>query len=127
MSPHWNMNAHSIIYITRGNGRIQIVGDNGQTIFDGEVREGQVVTAPQSFAVVKKAGSQGFEWVSFKTNDNAQVSELAGRVSTIRGLPVEVVANSFQISREDARRLKNNREEVSVFSPSQSGRSDEIA
>jgi len=42
-------------------------------------------------------------------------------------LPVEVVANSFQISREDARRLKNNREEVSVFSPSQSGRSDEIA
>ncbi|KAL3564740.1 hypothetical protein D5086_032786 [Populus alba] len=127
MSPHWNMNAHSIIYITRGNGRIQIVGDNGQTIFDGEVREGQVVTAPQSFAVVKKAGSQGFEWVSFKTNDNAQVSQLAGRVSTIRGLPVEVVANSFQISREDARRLKNNREEVSVFSPSQSGRSDEIA
>ena len=108
------MNAHSIIYITRGNGRIQIVGDNGRTIFDGEVREGQVVTAPQSFAVVKKVGSQGFEWVSFKTNDNAQVSQLAGRVSTIRGLPVEVVANSFQISREDARRLKNNRDRKSV-------------
>ncbi|KAG6738276.1 hypothetical protein POTOM_057885 [Populus tomentosa] len=88
------------VYSTRGNGRIQIVGDNGQTIFDGEVREGQVVTAPQSFAVVKKAGSQGFEWVSFKPTT---------------------------MHKEDARRLKNYRVEVSVFSPSQSGRSDEIA
>jgi hypothetical protein len=68
--------------------------------------------------VVKKAGSQGLEWVSFKTNDNAQISQLAGRVSTIRALPDEVVANSFQISREDARRLKNNRDEVSVLSAS---------
>jgi len=33
-------------------------------------------------------------------------------------LPDEVVANSFQISREDARRLKNNRDEVSVLSAS---------
>ncbi|CAK7331336.1 unnamed protein product [Dovyalis caffra] len=118
MSPHWNINAHSILYITRGNGRIQIVGDNGQTVFDGQVREGQVVTAPQNFAVVKKAGRQGLEWVSFKTNDNAQISQLAGRFSAIRSLPEEVLANSFQISKEDARRLKNNREEVSVFSPS---------
>ncbi|KAI5554332.1 hypothetical protein BDE02_19G004300 [Populus trichocarpa] len=118
MSPHWNINAHSIMYITGGNGRIQIVGDNGQAVFDGQVRKGQVVTAPQNFAVVMKAGSQGLEWVSFKTNDNAQISQLAGRVSTIRALPDEVVANSFQISREDARRLKNNRDEVSVLTAS---------
>ncbi|CAK7328523.1 unnamed protein product [Dovyalis caffra] len=117
MAPHWNINAHSILYITRGNGRIQIVGDDGQTVFDGQVREGQVVTAPQNFAVVKKAGNQGLEWVSFKTNDYAQISQLAGRVSAIRGIPEEVLANSFQISKEDARKLKNNREEVSVFSP----------
>ncbi|XP_034894013.1 legumin B-like [Populus alba] len=118
MSPYWNINAHSIMYITGGNGRIQIVGDNGQAVFDGQVRKGQVVTAPQNFAVVMKAGSQGLEWVSFKTNDNAQISQLAGRVSTIRALPEEVVANSFQISREDARRLKNNRDEVGVLSAS---------
>ncbi|KAG6737301.1 hypothetical protein POTOM_058815 [Populus tomentosa] len=118
MSPYWNINAHSIMYITGGNGRIQIVGDNGQAVFDGQVRKGQVVTAPQNFAVVMKAGSQGLEWVSFKTNDNAQISQLAGRVSTIRALPEEVVANSFQISREDARSLKNNRDEVGVLSAS---------
>ncbi|KAL9404482.1 hypothetical protein Peur_001454 [Populus x canadensis] len=96
-----------------------IVGDNGQAVFDGQVREGQVITAPQNFAAVKKAGSQGLEWVSFKTNDNAQISQLAGRISVIRAIPEDVLANAFQISREDARRLKNNREEVSVFSSSQ--------
>jgi hypothetical protein len=44
---------------------------------------------------------------------------LAGRISVIRAIPEDVLANAFQISREDARRLKNNREEVSVFSSSQ--------
>ncbi|KAF9666037.1 hypothetical protein SADUNF_Sadunf16G0187200 [Salix dunnii] len=122
MTPNWNINAHSICYITRGSGRIQIVGDNGQAVFDGQVREGQVITAPQNFAVVKKAGSQGLEWVSFKTNDNAQISQMAGRVSVIRAIPEDVLANAFQISREDARKLKNNREEISVFSSSQQSR-----
>ncbi|KAJ6315092.1 hypothetical protein OIU78_018557 [Salix suchowensis] len=122
MTPNWNINAHSICYITRGSGRIQIVGDNGQAVFDGQVQEGQVITAPQNFAVVKKAGSQGLEWVSFKTNDNAQISQMAGRVSVIRAIPEDVLANAFQISREDARKLKNNRDEVSVFSSSQESR-----
>ncbi|KAJ7013537.1 legumin B-like [Populus alba x Populus x berolinensis] len=91
MSPNWNINAHSICYITRGNGRIQIVGDNGQAVFDGQVREGQlVITAPQNFAAVKKAGSQGLEWVSFKTNDNAEISQLAGRVS-VCAIPKDVI------------------------------------
>ncbi|CAK7328522.1 unnamed protein product [Dovyalis caffra] len=122
MSPSWNINAHSICYITRGSGRIQIVGDNGQAVFDGQVREGQVITAPQNFAVVKKAGIQGLQWVSFKTNDHAQVSQLAGRVSVVRAIPDDVLANAFQISREDAGRLKNSREEASVFSSSQQSR-----
>ncbi|KAE8660064.1 Legumin B [Hibiscus syriacus] len=116
-APHWNINAHSIVYITRGNGRIQIVSENGEAIFDDQVQEGQVITIPQNHAVLKKAGRQGFEWIAFKTNANAQISQLAGRVSVMRGLPVDVLANSFGISREEASRLKQNRQEVSVFSP----------
>ncbi|KAE8735966.1 Legumin B [Hibiscus syriacus] len=116
-APHWNINAHSIVYITRGNGRIQIVSENGEAIFDDRVQEGQVITVPQNHVVLKKAGRQGFEWISFKTNANAQISQLAGRVSVLRGLPVDVLANSFGISREEASRLKQNRQEVSVFSP----------
>ncbi|XWS13854.1 hypothetical protein CRYUN_Cryun36dG0074700 [Craigia yunnanensis] len=118
-APHWNINAHSIVYITRGRGRIQIVAENGEALFDDQVEEGQVITVPQNHAVVKKAGRQGFEWIAFKTNANAKISQIAGRLSVFRGLPVDVLANSFDISREEAMRLKQGRQEVSLFSPRQ--------
>nr|ABU42022.1 11S globulin [Pistacia vera] len=117
MAPHWNMNAHSIVYITRGNGRMQIVSENGESVFDEEIREGQLVVVPQNFAVVKRASSDGFEWVSFKTNGLAKISQLAGRISVMRGLPLDVIQNSFDISREDAWNLKESRSEMTIFAP----------
>ncbi|XP_050218015.1 11S globulin seed storage protein Ana o 2.0101-like [Mercurialis annua] len=123
MTPHWNINAHSIRYITRGTGRVQIVNENGNPVFDGQVREGQILTVPQNFVVITKASEGGLEWVSFKTNDNAKISQLAGRVSAIRSMPEEVVANAFQVSIDDARRLKDNRQEVTVLSPGSRSRS----
>ncbi|XWS53810.1 hypothetical protein CRYUN_Cryun10bG0032100 [Craigia yunnanensis] len=118
-APHWNINAHSIVYITRGSGKIQIVAENGEAIFDDNVEEGQVITVPQNHVVVKKAGSQGFEWIAFKTNSNAKISQIAGRLSTFRAMPVDVLVNSFDISREEAMKLKQSRQEMSVFSPRQ--------
>ncbi|CAN1766587.1 11S globulin [Linum perenne] len=114
--PHWNINAHSIIYAIRGQARVQIVNENGNSVFDGVLQEGQVVTVPQNFAVVKRADSDRFEWVSFKTNDNAMVNSLAGRTSAIRAIPAEVLANAWQISSEEARRLKFNRQETHLAS-----------
>ncbi|KAG8370790.1 hypothetical protein BUALT_Bualt13G0020100 [Buddleja alternifolia] len=97
----------------------------GQAVFDGQVREGQVVVVPQNFAVVKQAGEQGCEWVEFNTNDNAMINTLSGRTSALRGLPVDVIANAYQISREEAERLKYNREETLIFSGrSRSGRGE---
>ncbi|KAI4326563.1 hypothetical protein MLD38_031865 [Melastoma candidum] len=113
--PHYNLNAHSICYVIRGRARIQVVDDNGRNVFDDEVSEGQVVVIPQGFAVVKKAEGQRFEWVSFKTNDNAMMSQLAGRTSVLRALPDEVVANAFQVSREEARQIKYSRRETALF------------
>ncbi|XWS13856.1 hypothetical protein CRYUN_Cryun36dG0074900 [Craigia yunnanensis] len=116
-APHWNVNAHSIVYITRGNGRIQIARENGETVFDDQVEEGQMIVVPQNFAVLKKAGNQGLEWIAFKTNANAKINQIAGRVSAIRAMPLDVLVNSYDISREEARRLKESRQEMSVFSP----------
>nr|AAL73404.1 11S globulin-like protein [Corylus avellana] len=118
--PHWNLNAHSVVYAIRGRARVQVVDDNGNTVFDDELRQGQVLTIPQNFAVAKRAESEGFEWVAFKTNDNAQISPLAGRTSAIRALPDDVLANAFQISREEARRLKYNRQETTLVRSSRS-------
>lgn len=116
------MNSHGLIYVIRGSARLQVVGDSGQTAFDGELREGQFLVIPQNFVAIKKASEQGFEWISFRTNDVAMVNPLAGRLSTFRGLPEEVIQNAFDISREEARRLKYGREELAVFSPGSSSR-----
>ncbi|KAJ4837057.1 hypothetical protein Tsubulata_011158, partial [Turnera subulata] len=80
MVPHWNQNAHSIIYAIRGQARLQVVDHSGQTVFNGELREGQVLTVPQNFAAAKRAEGERFEWVAFKTNDNAMFSPLAGHL-----------------------------------------------
>ncbi|OVA14900.1 11-S seed storage protein [Macleaya cordata] len=126
LAPHWNMNAHSVIYVTRGNCRCQIVGNGGRRVYDGELRQGQILIVPQNFAVVKQAGDQGFEWVSFKTNDNAMISPLVGKTSALRAMPADVLMNAYHISRDEANRLKQNRrEEMVVLSPgarSQQGR-----
>ncbi|XP_057781353.1 11S globulin seed storage protein 1-like [Salvia miltiorrhiza] len=122
MAPHWFMNAHSILYITRGEKYIQVVNQKGQAVFEGQVREGQVLVVPQNFAVVKQAGEQGCEWVQFHTHANAMFNTLSGRTSALRGLPVDVVANAYQISREEAERLKNSRRETLLFSGTRQSR-----
>lgn len=121
MVPHYNLNCHSVVYAIRGRARIQVVSDDGQTVFNEELREGQLVVVPQNFAVVKRAENEEFEWVSFKTSDNAMVNPLAGPTSVMRALPDEVIANAYQVSREDAKRLKYSRRETTVFSSSGCG------
>nr|DAD26643.1 TPA_asm: hypothetical protein HUJ06_028111 [Nelumbo nucifera] len=116
LSPHWNINAHGIIYVLSGDARVQVVDNSGQTVYNGQLRRDQLLILPQNFAIAIQAGENGFEWVSFKTNDNAMVSTLAGRNSVIRAMPEEVLTNSYQISREEARRLKFNRQETRVLS-----------
>ncbi|KAK3010546.1 hypothetical protein RJ639_011157 [Escallonia herrerae] len=81
------------------------------------MQEDRLLTEKWARAMVKQAGNQGFEWISFKTNDLAKTSPLAGRTSVIRAMPEEVLVNAYQILREEARRLKYNREEVTILSP----------
>ncbi|KAF2292719.1 hypothetical protein GH714_027261 [Hevea brasiliensis] len=114
--PHWHMNAHSVIYAVRGQAQVQVVDENGNAVFDGNVRQGQVLTVPQNFAVVKRTERDEFEYVVFQTNDNAMTTDLAGRASTIRALPVEVIANAYRVSLEDARRLKFGTQETTLTS-----------
>ncbi|GMH08536.1 hypothetical protein Nepgr_010376 [Nepenthes gracilis] len=119
-APHSNINAHSIVYVTKGSGRIQVVRDNGKLVFDQQVQEGQLLVIPQHYATLKKAGREGLELVAFKTNGNPMVSDLSGRVSTFRDIPAEVLMNSYCISKEEARQLKYGRHELTVFGPRRS-------
>ncbi|KAL5792747.1 hypothetical protein ACOSP7_001341 [Xanthoceras sorbifolium] len=106
MSPHWNLNAHSIMYALQGSAYVQVVDNNGNSVFDGEFSQGQVLTVPQNFAVVKRATGQKFEWIAMRTNQDAMLASLAGETSVLRSIPQQVLANAFDISNEEASRLK---------------------
>ncbi|KAJ0615748.1 putative 11-S seed storage protein, plant [Helianthus annuus] len=116
LAPHYNLNAYSIMYITSSSSRLQILKNDGSQVFDDWVQEGQLIVVPQGFVVIKKAGEEGCEWVAFKTNDNMMTMQLTGRFSYIRALPEEVLMNSYNISREDAKILKYSRKEGVVLS-----------
>ncbi|KAM7266603.1 hypothetical protein ACFE04_004500 [Oxalis oulophora] len=45
---HWNINAHNIIYVTRGSSRCQFVDNNRQQVFNGQLQEGQLLVVPQN-------------------------------------------------------------------------------
>ncbi|KAH7836346.1 hypothetical protein Vadar_000194 [Vaccinium darrowii] len=117
MAPHWKINAHCVLYATRGEARIQVVDHRGQAVFDGRVREGELLVVPQNYVVAKQAGEEGFEFVAFKTHENAMFSTLSGRTSAIRATPVDVLANAYGMSRDEARRLKMNRNEAILLEP----------
>ncbi|CAM0908591.1 unnamed protein product [Alopecurus aequalis] len=118
LSPFWNINAHSVVYMIQGHARVQVVNNNGQTVFNDVLRRGQLLIIPQHFVVLKKAEREGCQYISFKTNQNSMVSHIAGKSSILRSLPIDVIANAYRIPRQEARNLKNNRgEEFGVFAP----------
>ncbi|KAL0758133.1 hypothetical protein Bca101_095801 [Brassica carinata] len=84
MLPHRTANAHTVLYVTGGQAKIQVVDDNGQSVFNAQVQQGELLVVPQGFAVVKTAGETGFEWIAFKTNDNAYMNILSGGTSYLR-------------------------------------------
>ncbi|KAJ4799718.1 Glutelin type-B 5 [Rhynchospora pubera] len=121
LAPHWKINAHSLMYVTGGRGKIQIVNHQGRTVFDGQVSQRQLLLIPQNYAAMEMAHhQQQFEFVSFKTNSNVMVSRIIGKASTIQALPLDVIRASYRITIEQARRLKNNMREQ------QEGREDII-
>ncbi|ESQ54397.1 hypothetical protein EUTSA_v10027035mg [Eutrema salsugineum] len=112
--PKYNMNANEILYCTAGQGKIQVVNDNGQNVLDQQVQKGQLVVIPQGFAYVVQSHENNFEWISFKTNANAMISTLAGRTSALRALPLQVITNGFQIPLEEAKKIKFNTLETTL-------------
>ncbi|MED6204733.1 hypothetical protein PIB30_011706 [Stylosanthes scabra] len=119
MAPHYNLKCHAVIYGTQGRGWIEVVGENGRRVFEGEMKEGQILIVPQNFVVAKKAAGgsdEGFGWIAVKTSDNPMISPLAGKLSLLRAMPLPVLMHSFRLTAEEANKLKK-RGELTLFSP----------
>lgn len=110
--PQWTATAHTLLYSTGGQARIQVVGDNGKSVFNDQVGQGQLLLVPQGFAVVKIAGETGFEWISFKTNDNSYINTISGETSFLRAVPLDVIKASYGATEEEAKRIKFSQQET---------------
>ncbi|CAL0326859.1 unnamed protein product [Lupinus luteus] len=118
--PSYNVNANSILYVLNGSAWFQVVDCSGNAVFNGELNEGQVLTIPQNYAAAIKSLDDNFSYISFKTNDIPQIAALAGLTSSIRALPLDVVAHAFNLDRDQARQLKNNNPYKFLVPPPQS-------
>ncbi|KAH7691128.1 11-S seed storage protein plant protein [Dioscorea alata] len=123
-APHYTVNAHSIMFVTRGEGQVQVVDNKGRNLFNGRVRQGDLIVVPQFYVTVKKAGRDGFEFVAFKTAPIPVRSPLFGHMSLFSGVPAQVIASSYRISVGQARQLKQCRQQhFMLFPPSSSSSS----
>lgn len=120
ISPHWTTNAHKVVYAIRGSARVQVTDNSGNRVFDGELSQGKALVIPQNFMVMAKARSERFSWVTMKTNNDAVEGHAAGQTSVFLSFPEDVIANSFGISREEARRLKRRSLSRNIFTPGKS-------
>ncbi|XP_054785183.1 legumin A-like [Prosopis cineraria] len=117
--PHYNLNAHSIVYALEGRAEVQVVDSNGKLVYNQELRQGEVLTVPQNYAVAIRSESNQFSFVAFKTHDMAMMSTLAEQM---QAWPEEVVACVYRLRREQARQLKNNIPLHYLLPPQQSRR-----
>ncbi|WCJ38323.1 Glutelin type-B 2 [Euphorbia peplus] len=111
--PHWE-NSYTITYIVKGEGHVQVVDDNGKNVFDGILKEGQIFVIPQHLVLAKRAKSETFEYVTFKTTANPITSIVSGRNSVMSGIPLEVLTNSFEIAKAEAKMVKFGRTETAL-------------
>lgn len=114
-TPNWFVNSHFVIYVTKGEAQVQVVGDNGELVMDDRVSEGEMYVIPQLFASTCKSGDNGFEYVAFLTTSTPIKSPIVGYTSVFRAMPLQVISNSYKISISEAQQLKYGRKHESVF------------
>jgi hypothetical protein len=91
------------------------VDERGNTIMNERVRQGDMFVIPQFYATLMRAGNNGFEWVSFKSSSQPIKSPMAGSISVMRAMPIDVISNAYQISPREAEQLKMNRDPQSML------------
>lgn len=70
-------------YVTKGSGRVEIVGLLGKVVLDTKVEEGELFFVPKFFPFVVEADEGGIEFFSVKTSSKQIYGELSGGKKSI--------------------------------------------
>ncbi|GBG91920.1 hypothetical protein CBR_g54015 [Chara braunii] len=124
--PAWSVNAHMIVHVTSGSGRIQIVHPDGSNALDTHLHAGSVVVIPRFYPSVKVASKdEGLEFVGVMTSSRPFWSHLAGRTSLLSNMPERVVEEAFNIPSDLVKKLRHRRAQYFVILPPPSYQKEE--
>ncbi|XP_055814858.1 cocosin 1-like [Solanum dulcamara] len=76
-------NSVQLNYVTKGSGRVVIVGLFGKVVLDTKVEEGELFFVPKFFPFVVEADEGGIEFFSVKTSSKQVYGELSGGKKSI--------------------------------------------
>ncbi|XP_010262862.1 PREDICTED: glutelin type-A 1-like [Nelumbo nucifera] len=109
--------AFQVTYVTRGSGRVQIVGVDGRRALESTVKAGCLFIVPRFFVVSKIDDGEGMEWFSIITTPNPIFSHLAGRTSVWKALSPEVLQASFNVAPDVENLFRSKRTADAIFFP----------
>ncbi|KAL0384568.1 UNVERIFIED_CONTAM: 13S globulin seed storage protein 1 [Sesamum radiatum] len=108
LDPYYSTDgSHQIIYVTKGSGRIQIVGLNGTQVLDARVQEDQVFVVPKFFAAALLASEHGMEYFCVSTSPRPIFGQLAGSESAWKALSSPVLQATLNVSPEFVKLFKS--------------------
>ncbi|CAM6104057.1 unnamed protein product [Calypogeia fissa] len=116
--PMFTLNAHLLMCVTGGTGRIQVVGSAFKPLLDTEVTPGSVLLIPRFHPAIVTSGIYGLNVVALATSDWPVFSYLAGKNALDAGVPVEILAASNNVFVELQQKiLDHRRTEKAIFLP----------
>ncbi|KAL2254344.1 UNVERIFIED_CONTAM: 13S globulin seed storage protein 1 [Sesamum indicum] len=108
LDPYYSTDgSHQIIYVTKGSGRIQIVGLNGNQVLDARVQKDHALVVPKFFAATQLAGEHGMEYFCVFTSPRPIQGQLAGNKSAWKALSLPVLQAALNVSPELAKLFKS--------------------
>lgn len=99
LDPCYSME-HRVVYVTKGEGRIQIVGLNGTQAVDEIVEEGQLIVVPKLFVAALLASQKGLEFFCVSTSSRPLTRKIAGNTSVYKALSSSVLEAALNVSPE---------------------------
>jgi hypothetical protein len=61
-------NAHQVMYVVSGSGKIEVASNDGQTISRDNVEKGSVLVIPKFLPSMRVSGDDGLMFISFLTS-----------------------------------------------------------
>ncbi|MCO5604255.1 hypothetical protein L7F22_058418 [Adiantum nelumboides] len=117
IAPLWSPNAHQIVRVQRGNGKIEVASNNGDRLLHTDLKENDLIVIPKFFPSTIIAGENGLDLIKILTCDSPVASYFAGGNSVYKGIPPQVLAEAFSIDLEEELDIRRRRTKHEVILP----------